>query len=276
MRYLLDTAALISKPELLAVAGPGIELLVTRQSQNLLRGAAQLNWGLKPISELLSDAVARSIVRVVDVPEEPITAAARPSRTDWYVRGDVLDAARTEDATIVTTDGALIDAAWRARLSVIAPNELLDERRRNLLPDVTDQAAAATRKHLLSTVANAGITLAFAGGLVVVFRYADVLIEELPTWGSIVSVAVAGIVLYFLRQRARAVYGGVELFAALATAWYTVFRSRDVAHLDMPSAMQILAAVYIFVRGMDNVDVGLGGTNIGARWRRFFGGKDAA
>jgi len=73
---------------------------------------------------------------------------------------------------------------------------------------------------------------------------------------SIGAVLIAGRVLFWLRENRRFTYGCLELSAAMATAFHAVAMF-STSQERMPSLVAYLGALYIAVRGYDNLQKAL-------------------
>ena len=94
--------------------------------------------------------------------------------------------------------------------------------------------------------------------------------QSAPVWGLTLASASLGVFLFWFRSRYRLYYGIVEvLFGLLATT-----RSANPTSYDSTFVVQIIAGIYIIVRGLDNVEKGIEGLRIELPWRRFFNGSD--
>jgi hypothetical protein len=63
----------------------------------------------------------------------------------------------------------------------------------------------------------------------------------------------SGAGLYFVRQHWHFTYGCIEIGFALAIGWYAI---NKVQHVGYGESLSIIAAVYLVVRGLDNVILG--------------------
>lgn len=83
-----------------------------------------------------------------------------------------------------------------------------------------------------------------------------------------------GFVAYFCRCRAQLLYGCIEVFAALIFAAAFLY-SINVQNFRFFSAIVgLLAATYVIVRGLDNIEKGLAELpNQHRQWRRFWFGR---
>lgn len=94
------------------------------------------------------------------------------------------------------------------------------------------------------------------------------------------ALLVIGVYLYFLRCRHRLAYGVVEVIAAIGIVTVTLVNTLTSFSRPIPNEalwwassfgpwLQLAAAVYILVRGLDNVGQGLRGPGA-ERWKRVF------
>jgi hypothetical protein len=107
----------------------------------------------------------------------------------------------------------------------------------------------------------------------------------LALWCWVLALAVIGAYLYFLRCRYRLAYGIIEIVAALGIV--TVSLITTVSVNVRPTTdyvlwwassfspwLQLAAAIYILVRGLDNIGEGLKVYPRASRiWRRVFTGE---
>jgi hypothetical protein len=105
-------------------------------------------------------------------------------------------------------------------------------------------------------------------------------------WLYFFLAVVSAICLYWLRCKYRWAYGAIEIVVALALVCLAIFPEgpivlvTDNSLIPSPSEqylkkiLTLLAAVYVFIRGLDNLDTGLsttswGGASWGQRWARL-------
>jgi hypothetical protein len=92
-----------------------------------------------------------------------------------------------------------------------------------------------------------------------------------------------GIALYALRSRARLLYGSIEVALSILMMWFSlvdlIAKSDSHGFVDMGlqfsatyfGMLQVAAAIYVFVRGMDNCGEGLKRyPNLYERWVLIF------
>jgi hypothetical protein len=115
-------------------------------------------------------------------------------------------------------------------------------------------------------------------GISVLFRYV--------LWLWTASLVFAAVALYELRRSFRVLYGLIEIVAAVALIYLTFKASSSIENLRLKrvptesdyemafsSVLQIAAALYVFVRGLDNTSAGLRpGSRARMWWDRIFPG----
>jgi peptidoglycan/LPS O-acetylase OafA/YrhL len=89
-----------------------------------------------------------------------------------------------------------------------------------------------------------------------------------------------GAFLYRVRCRHLAFYGGLEIAVGLLTAVYLASILNDTPKYDaspnyISNTFAVLAALYVIVRGADNIHKSLTSEAAIVRWNRFFFGKDS-
>lgn len=83
-------------------------------------------------------------------------------------------------------------------------------------------------------------------------------------WSIIVTLA-AGILFYRLRCSVPLIYGIAEIIVAAVTMWLAIVHSADLG----TKSLALVGAIYIMVRGLDNMDSGLP-QELRALWDRWF------
>lgn len=110
-----------------------------------------------------------------------------------------------------------------------------------------------------------GIILSFA--IILVIKYFEQIYNTLNIWSSIISVLLAGIVFFIFRLKARMFYGLLEFgFGALICIRALSISAFHFNSLDIVDMIQIIAGIYVMVRGLTNIDEGIKGTIIEPFW----------
>ena len=94
--------------------------------------------------------------------------------------------------------------------------------------------------------------------------------STISTWGTLVTLPIVGIALYWYRQKYRLSYGLFEYFVGLMMTYYVFFPSFNYASLTALEGIQIIGGVYVMVRGLDNISNGIEGSRFDLLWKRLF------
>lgn len=97
------------------------------------------------------------------------------------------------------------------------------------------------------------------------------ILSTVSVWGTIAALLALGVGLFWYRQRYRLSYGVFEFMAGAMMSIYVFFPRFDYATLGVAQGLQVLAGLYVMVRGLDNVNTGLQGTKLEAKWNQVFG-----
>jgi hypothetical protein len=120
---------------------------------------------------------------------------------------------------------------------------------------------------MLSALLGAGVSLTATA----VYSNAAVLLSTISVWGTIAALLLLGIGLFWYRQQYRLSYGVFEFLAGVIMSIYVFFPKFDYGNLGVSLGLQVLAGLYVMVRGLDNIGTGLQGTKLEAAWNRVFG-----
>lgn len=72
-------------------------------------------------------------------------------------------------------------------------------------------------------------------------------------WANLIGLLIVisiGMGLYFIREKQRIFYGWLEIVFALISGWYGVSK---MATAGFAEAISVVAAIYLMVRGIDNI-----------------------
>lgn len=282
-QIVLDTNIILRDPSILGKSKEGVELVVTPFVLLELEGSAVHNRSLEEFLQLLRESKSKGIVSYGDLKTDEVlnsnilnidsVSKRLKSSTDIFLF-KYLSALKNQGrvAQLATDDRVLAEAAASAGIDVVG----LDRLRQELeTPEEPSPEIAAKVKSYLQTqkkyiVINllVGIGASIASSLLI--SNISLITSTLPVWGTIISLPVLGVALYWCRSRYRLAYGAAEFIVGLVTSLNIFFPSFDYAHLQPIAVLQILGGLYIMVRGLDNIAQGIRGTKIEPTWKRIF------
>ncbi len=277
MHYVLDTNAVIQSPELLASARR-LKLLIPRAVLGELTARGREHTR-NVVGSLIKDALNAG-AEVVDAPAHLKNELIASDRHAQRLSGADLDVARiaiglTErgiSACVVTLDRPLSMFLLSRKIRSITPSELLKEQGTSSTDPVLLQSARSIstdqrRYMMLSALLGAGVSLIATA----VYSNAAILLSTISVWGTIAALLLLGIGLFWYRQQYRLSYGVFEFIAGVIMSIYVFFPKFDYSNLGFSLGLQVLAGLYVMVRGLDNIGTGLQGTKLEAAWNRVFG-----
>ncbi len=118
-----------------------------------------------------------------------------------------------------------------------------------------------------------GIAVGFASSLIAnaIWTRSKEIISTISIWGTIIAIIFIGVLAYTLRGRFRFTYGVFEFVFGAILAIKVFYPSFDYSQLAPSSLLQLVAGVYVMVRGQDNIGKALRGSRFGPAWSRFSG-----
>lgn len=275
--YILDTNVVIQSPEVLASAR-GLKLLVPKSVLGEL--TARGSWYVRNVVGALINDALNAGVEIVEAPTQLKNELIASDRHAQRLGGADFDIARiaiglTERSVpvcVVTLDRALRTFLESRSIRSITPNEFLKERDTQsidptLLSSARSVSSGQKRYLLLSAILSAVVSF----GANVIYSHATILLSTISVWGTVVALPLVGVGLYWYRQRYRLSYGIFELLVGITMSIYVFFPKFDYEALGVALGLQVLAGLYVMVRGLDNVGTGLQGTKLEVIWNRAFG-----
>lgn len=277
IHYLLDTNAVLQTPEVLAEARH-CKLLIPKVvlAKLATRGREHIR---KVVGALINEAIEAG----AEVIEAPPHIQCEPVATDLnahQLNSAAMEIARTaiglaesgQMVCVVTLDRALDAFLVSRKIRSIAPADFLEEQKwvaadAALLTSAKSYAAEQNR--YLAFNAIVGVLGAVGAG--VVFFNAAYLLSTISIWGTALVLPLLGILLFWYRQRYRLSYGVFEFLVGVMMAYFVFLPSFDFKNLGVIHGLQVLGALYVMVRGLDNIGKGIEeGTRLESIWNRMF------
>jgi len=110
-----------------------------------------------------------------------------------------------------------------------------------------------------------------AVGASTVFFNAAYLLSTISIWGTALMLPLLGKLLFWYRQRYRLSYGVFEFLVGVIMGYFVFLPTFDFKTLGVIQGLQVLGALYVMVRGLDNIGKGIEeGTRLESFWNRIF------
>lgn len=277
-RFILDTSALIQRPEILAQVGRrDIVIPHAVLSEISSRGRREPRAEL---AALIQDAIARG-ANLVEPPKNVDFATLATETSAWRLAGADIDIASiatdyakrfsSSGVVVVTSDRALQAFLLTKGIESITATEFLHySQTGDLDRELHLKAKSFNNKRFkfssFSTILAAILSALGQAG----FTRISYLATHISVWGTVIALPILGIFLYWYRQRFRLSYGLFEFIVGTMTTYAVFFPNFDYAKLTPVQGIQLLGGLYVMVRGMDNISKGVEGTRAEATWKRVF------
>jgi rRNA maturation endonuclease Nob1 len=277
MKILLDTNILLTAPSLLANSKPNVSLIIPQSA--LIELLISPSDTPKEVHGLMDSAIKNGNLEVY----QPKRQARRVIFSD-RVSGidlDLLNCANEllesgDDVAIASDDLLLLKVARQYEIKTFNMKELkaLFERDVEInerIKKLADSLLTAQNKRLLFGIV-VGVAATFSANFI--WSNFDKIISTFTTWGTLVGILFLGTSIYAVRGRYRLPYGVFEFFFGFITAirvFWPHFNYLEFKGIDF---LQIIAGLYIMVRGQDNIGRALRKTKFGAKWRKYSGEKE--
>ncbi|MGC4367987.1 PIN domain-containing protein [Hydrogenophaga sp. R2] len=277
LHYVLDTNAVVQSPEILASARR-LKLLIPKAVLGELtaRGREHIR---SVVGTLINDALNAG-AQIVEAPPHLQNELIASDRHAQRLSGADFDVARTAigfaergmPVCVVTLDRALSTFLQSRSIRSITPSEFLKEQETQssdpvLLSSARSISSQQKRYMVLSALLGASVSL----GATAAYSNAALLLSTISVWGTVSALLVLGVGLFWYRQRYRLSYGVFEFLVGVMMSIYVFLPKFDYSTLGVAHGLQVLAGLYVMVRGLDNVGNGLQGTKLEAAWNRLFG-----
>lgn len=276
-RAILDTSAMLARPEILAHVGNERLLIPEAVVHELTR--ARSGRASRDIGALVAQATTRGAKVVKST--APLSGKLLAASQARGLAGADLEIVQVAieyvqrlgplAVLVVTEDQPLQRFLAERDIKSLTAAEFLREPSTNE-PDAELQRSAKSLSSSQTRFAIISALVGLASSIVGSFLFAnlDRLIGTFSAWGTAVGLPLLGVALYWYRQRFRLSYGIFEFLIGATMAYYVLFPNFSYSMLSMVQGIQILGGLYVMVRGLDNIGKGVEGTRSEVIWRKLF------
>lgn len=280
-KYILDTNAILQRPELLGRSLPAGSLVVPAAVMRELGGRIRRAGSPGKLLELLADAVRSGVLTLENVDfVDPTTTLDIDPRA--FTDATLIAHARRlksagDEPVIVTSDRQVILEGMKAGFEVLTPTDVLNQLDRRMPPPAAPAAplqekaneAALEGRRTPRLLVLIGIVIGLLA--VMILEHLAYLLETIPVWGTFGTLIGLAVGLYWIRGRWRLLYGVAEFVVGLASSWIGARTQIVTTPVSPVVLVQILGGIYVMVRGLDNMGKGVLATRYSESWERIFG-----
>lgn len=258
MLYILDSRAIVQRPEILAHAVAG-DLLIPEAVVLDIRGREAR--GLRSdLGDLLDRAIEAGAV---------VAPSTDGGAAELAVR--LAEEGGAGTVRVVTTDHRLVRLLASKGVASIGSNQLLAELSTASADAGIEQAArrivSAQHRYLAASVA---VAIAATGIAILVERNHQLIFHTAPDWIVPIALLLAGLLFFWWRERDHLSYGLFEVMIGLLISSQSIVTLPAPYELSTAKSIQLMGGLYVMVRGFDNVDRSIEDTRLGGWWKRLF------
>lgn len=282
-RYIIDTNVLLQHPQILSRAGNRKIVIPRAVMEELSHRGKGSKWS--DIADLVTSSIP-SGVKITDAPEKLKNEIIQSDRSAQRLSGADFDIARIAiayaeqqgaDAPCVVTNDKFLAYFLSSRniKSITGPEFIGESKDDSLNKDIEDKAekVVSSQKRYLITSFVLGVIASAAGDII--YSNINLLVSTITVWGTMVGLPVLGLALFWYRENYRLSYGSFEFCVGVIMSYYVFFPTFSYSGLGVTEGIQILAGLYVMVRGLDNIGKGVIGTRLEALWAKLFSAKNA-
>jgi hypothetical protein len=266
MKYLvLDTSIVLRNPSALSLTLPEHQIIIPDIVEREIEFIASKRRDAAGLPGLIRESAEKGIIKLERAP----SGFSGKLKTSSLTLADALifqylEYLQTQGAgfAFVTTDQELAELCAASRISVIGQTEfsLLLSRRRSKDPAVSAKADRIKRSQWAHYVISVLVGVGSSTATSFLLPYIRRALESINIWGTVAALFLSGVAAYIFRARARLVYGVFEFTFGFILAARVFWPKFDYATLAATDYLQILAGIYVMVRGLDNIQKGSRGT----------------
>lgn len=277
-KLIIDTNILVRFPKILSLKQDKYQIIIPTDVIDEISG-----WSVRrgnnqflnsSLHQLIEKAQNEGTIIITDIPDNQkerrkLMQFHRLSETDTNILlYGLLQKQNGSDVAIVSEDREILRAANSNGIKSFGLNELtkifsnVEVAKNDKVLDEAENHSRKERKNIIfSFILGAVVTLV---GVIIYFNIQRIA-ETINVWGTILLSILIGIGLFVFREKKRLAYGIAEFLAGIATV--IILFSPDFDYnlitFDLSFGLKMFGALYIMVRGQDNIIKSLNGTKQG-------------
>ncbi len=276
-RYIIDTSVLLQNPQILSRAANRKIIIPKAVMEELSHRGKGSKWA--DITELVKSSISNGVIIAVEPDNikndfiESDKNAQRLSGADIAIaRIAIFYAEEGINAPCVVTNDKDLSYFLSIRniKSITGSEFIIESKGDSLNKDIEDKAVKVVlsqRRYLIISFAF-GVFVSFIGNLI--YANINLLVSTITVWGTIIGFPILGLALFWYRENFRLSYGIFEYAVGVIMIYYIFFPTFNYSNLEVIDGIQILGALYVMVRGLDNIGKGLIGSRFEALWKKIF------
>lgn len=281
-KVILDTSALIKRPEVLSLSSPETQVIITDPVFDELTRYPVAGSG-SSFLPALEKALDVGNVIPSDITKDRLWSALP---IDMPVSGTISESDRqllsytavyknenpNDEIFIATEDKNIATNSSKLGINVINSKELQSLLEKSGKKDETirKQVQRSSKSQRWGLLLN--LFFSFLSGLLANYIYPHItkIIQTINVWATILSILILAFVFFWIRSRFRLFYGITEFVVGAIVCLRLFWPNFDYSTFNPVVVLQLLGGFYIMVRGLDNFSKGIRGTRLNSYWKRWF------
>jgi rRNA-processing protein FCF1 len=260
VRYILDTGAIVRRPEILARRVSGGLLVPQTVVEEIRR---RVSRGVRADLPALLD-------RAIEAGTVVVPSSSRGTAELALACAGESD---TANVRVITTDRRLIRLLATQDVTSMSSDEFPSEQEAIRVDADIERLArrivSDQWRHLAVGFLIAAVATAVA--IVTVLNH-QLIFHRTPPWLIPPLLLLLATLFFWWRGRHRFSYGLFEISIGLLIASQSVVVLPATYELSTAKSLQFIGGLYIMVRGFDSLDLSIENTSLGSWWRRLFHG----
>ena len=270
----LDTNTILSAPTVLAQKSEGISLIIPHYVLTELAFYSFTRDDAERINNLVHFAIHEGYASVHKLRNpSDMNAQTYISGTDFDILATAQElVAEGKDVSLATEEIELVKAANLLTIPSIGIDEL---RKLVAHPKEINHEWIKLAKAILAGQTKKLVFGILVGILInivanILWPYANIILDKLSVWGTILLILFIGVALYAVRGRYRLIYGVLEFSFGFTFSLRIFWPQFDYSTLSLSDYIPIIAGFYVMVRGLDNIGKAISKTRFSNTWKRLF------
>jgi hypothetical protein len=261
----LDTSIVVRNPSALGIKLRNYQIIIPDIVEREVEFIASKRRDASALPALIRESAEKGIIKVERTPP----GFSGKLKTTSLTLADALIfqyleylQARDVPFAFVTVDRELQTLCAANGIPTIGQTEFshLLAKRESEDKSVGDKARRITRRQLVHYCISVFLGVASSSAASFLLPYARRAFASINIWGTLGALLLAGVAAYIFRARARLIYGVFEFTFGFMLGARVFWPKFDYMTLGATDYLQILAGIYVMVRGLDNIQKGSKGT----------------
>lgn len=280
--YLVDATSLIKHPELLAFGRVDMKFIIPSVVMSeIIDVAKQSDFGLNMVSTV-NESISKHHAYISELKQDfkrvNGLTISHGGLERSYIKNYIIELSKQLssnkiDIIVITEDKDLGVNLSRLGIKSINGSKFIGNKKWKYGPekDLNDKIRSIKRRHLLGNILSILAFVFSAGIAIYINTIAPYIFNKINVLLTALYIVVISTSFYYFRQKLRFQYGLAEFTFGLFTTLRIIYGKPITNTIDISLGIQVMACIYVMVRGLDNVSKGFMGRRYYVHWKNIFG-----